>query len=606
MITGIFKFKTLSLVLSPIFAFGCTKTTPRQPNVILIMTDDQGYGDMSCNGHPKLKTPNLDRLYNEGIHFTDFHVSPYCSPTRASLMTGRDFRRVGVWHTYGGRDWLNEDETTIADIFKFNGYATGHFGKWHLGDNYPFAPQFRGFDTSLMLENSGMGAADGYWGNDRFNDTYFLNGKPVKTNGFCTDVFVGHALEFIEKHKDGPFFVYLAINLPHQPWNIPSKYRMKYDSANSTDTSEVVPYINRNMARFYGSIDKIDEQVGKVLAFLDQQKLDKNTIVMFLTDNGTVSSEYNAGMRGRKGSPYEGGHRVPLFIRWPNGKFLSGKEVKELTTHMDIVPTLIDLCGLKTQKKLSFDGQSLKPLLYNDHSNWNNERTYISQATQFIPGNYHITAPEWGNTVVCKQKWRLVNNELYDLKSDPGQKNNLADRHPGVVKELKDDYEKYWKDIQPYTERIARVHLGNPQQPVTTFSLSGVTPCEGCPAEWSMDGAIKARGITGKWPVFVEQPGLYEVELRRWPRELDQAINAYKGLGGRVPIKEFSKDAVQISPDSARVKIGDTDICRKINPDAKSIRFQITLAKGPTDLQTWFIDKDGTARVAYWVYVNRL
>lgn len=224
------------LKLSSITAFsafsitGASLSAPclaqEKPNVVIILTDDQGYGDMSCNGHPTLKTPNLDRLYSEGIHFTDFHVSPYCSPTRASLLTGRDFRRVGVWHTYGGRDWLNEEETTIADIFKFNGYATGHFGKWHLGDNYPFAPHFRGFDTSFMLGNSGLGATDGYWDNDRFNDTYSLNGKPVKTNGFGDDAFVDHALEFIEKHKDRPFFVYLATNTPHQPWNIPSKYRI--------------------------------------------------------------------------------------------------------------------------------------------------------------------------------------------------------------------------------------------------------------------------------------------------------------------------------------------------------------------------------------------
>lgn len=569
------------------------------------MTDDQGYGDMSCNGHPTLKTSSLDRLYNEGVHFTDFHVSPYCSPTRASLMTGRDFRRVGVWHTYGGRDWLYEEETTIADIFKFNGYATGHFGKWHLGDNYPFAPHFRGFDTSFMLANSGMGAADGYWNNDRFDDIYFLNGKPVKTNGFGTNAFVDHALKFIENHKDGPFFVYLATNIPHKPWNIPNEYRMKYDSAN-TDTREVVPYSNTDMARFYGSIDKIDEQVGRVLDFLEQQDLDKNTIVMFLTDNGTVSKEYNAGMRGRKASPYEGGHRVPLLIRWPNGNFQPGKEINELTAHLDIVPTLIDLCGLKTKKQISFDGQSLVPLFYNKHATWNQERIYISQFTQGVPGGYHVAAPKWGNTVVCKQQWRLVDNELYDLKIDPGQKNNLANRHPEIVKELKDAYEKYWEDIQPYTERIARVHLGNSKQEVTTFSLSGVTPCEGCPAEWSMEGAIKAREIVGKWPVFIEQSGQYEIELRRWPREVDRAINEFEGLGGRVPMKEFSKDAVQISPDSARVKIGDTDIYRKIKPDARSIRFQVNLTQGPTDLQAWFIDNNGTVRVAYWVYVSRI
>jgi arylsulfatase A-like enzyme len=597
--------KKLVIILTVIF-ISVGLHAQNKPNVIIFMTDDQGYGDMSCNGHPILKTPNLDRLYNEGIHFTDFHVSPYCSPTRASLITGRDFRRVGVWHTFGGRDWLNEEETTIADVFRFNGYATGHFGKWHLGDNYPFAPQFRGFDTSFMLGNSGLGTSDDYWDNDRFDDTYFLNGKPVKTKGFGTDAFVNRALDFIQRHKSEPFFIYLAPNICHQPWNIPSEYRMKYDST-TTDTNEVIPYSLKDMANFYGTIDKIDEEVGRVLAFLKEQNLDNNTIVIFLTDNGTVSTEYNAGMRGRKGSQYEGGHRVPLFIRWPNGRFRSEKEIDELTCHIDIFPTLIDLCGLKTEKPLAFDGQSLKPLIYNnDRSNWNNDRIYISQSTQSVPGRYHVNAPKKGKTVVCKQKWRLINNnELYNLKNDPGQESNIADQFPGVVSELKDDYEKYWNDIQPYTERIARVHIGCPNQPVTEFALVSVTPCQGCSGSWSMADAINARKITGRWPVFVEQSGEYEIELRRWPRELNKAINAFKGLGGRVPMGKFQKDAVQISPESARVKIGEIDLRKTINPDKKSIKFKIDLEKGPTDIQTWFTYKDGTSSTAYWVYISK-
>jgi arylsulfatase A-like enzyme len=601
-------YRGLSMIFYLFMAFGCShKETPKssKPNVIIIMTDDQGYGDMSCNGHPTLKTPNLDLLCNGGVQFSDFHVSPYCAPTRASLMTGRDFRRTGVWYTYGGRNWLNEEETTIADIFKFNNYATGHFGKWHLGDNYPFAPHFRGFDTSFMLGNSGMGAADGYWDNDRFDDTYYLNGKPVKTDGFGTDAFVDHALEFIEQHKDESFFVYLATNIPHRPWNIPSEYRKRYDST-STDTIEVVPYSHTDMARFYGTIDKIDEQVGRVLTFLEEENLDKNTIVIFLTDNGTVSREYNAGMRERKGSPYEGGHRVPLFIRWPNGNIQPGKKINALTAHLDIAPTLIELCKLKTEKQLSFDGQSLVPLLYDEPSGWNQDRLYFSQMPQKLPGGYHVAVPKTGNMVVCKQKWRLVNDELYDLRSDPAQNNNLADSYPGIVRELKDSYEDHWIDIQPFTERIARVRIGNSKQPITKLSLSGITPNQGHPAEWSMAGTISAREINGKWPLFIEQSGKYEIELRRWPKETDRAINEFEGMGGRVPMKEFRKDAVQISPESARVKIGDTDFSKKINPTEKSVKFELTLEQGNADLQTWFVDQDGKSRTAYWVYLSRI
>jgi len=592
-----------SLVLS-----ACTGPVVEKPNVIIIITDDQGYGDMSCTGNPILTTPNLDMLCSQSIHFTDFHVSPYCSPTRASLMTGRDARRTCVWHTAGGRNLLAEDETTLAEVFKFNGYATGHFGKWHLGVNYPFAPHFRGFDISLMLGNGGLGANDDYWGNDRFDDTYFQNGKPVKTHGYGTDVFVDHALEFIEMHKKEPFFVYLATNIPHRPWNVPARYSRKY-APKGTEKPEIVPYAHSDMALFYGCIDKIDEQVGRILAYLEKEGLDKNTILMFLTDNGTVSTdEYNAGMRGRKGTPYEGGHRVPLFIRWPEGKFISQPEINELTAHIDIFPTRIDLCGMKTGKQISFDGQSLAPLLYNKHSRWNNERIYFTQSTQRVEGGYHVNVPKWGNTAVCKEKWRLVNDELYDLRNDPGQENDLAEHYPDIGSELKAAYEKYWEDIHPFTEKTVRIRVGNPEHPVTSLSHMNFTPLQGGQTSWSMASVVDAyvADVEGKWHLYLEQSGDYEVELRRWPREVDQSINAFKELGCSVPSREFMENAVQISPDSARVKAGNVDTIKKIDPDLPSVNFRVTLSLGPADLQALFIDRDGTKRPAYFVYVKKL
>lgn len=578
----------------------------KKPNVIIIMTDDQGYGDMSCHGNPVLNTPNLDKLFNEGVHFTDFHVSPYCAPTRASLLTGRDSRRVGVWHTYGGRSWLNEDETTIAEIFKSNEYVTGHFGKWHLGDNYPFAPHFRGFDESLMLANSGLGATDDYWENDRFDDTHFLNGKPVKTSGFSTDVFVDHTLDFIKKHKEEPFFIYLATNIPHQPWNIPNENRKKYDPEGK-DTHEVVPYTERDMANFYGSIDKIDEQVGRVLELLESENLADDTIVLFLTDNGTVSLEYNAGMRGRKASVYEGGHRVPLFIRWPNGNLKQGKDINALTAHVDLVPTLIDLCKLKVGEQIDFDGQSMVPLLYDKSEDWNNDRIYVTQFTQGLPGGYHKYAPpKEGRTVVCKEKWRLVNDELYDIAVDPAQENNVANEFPEIVKELGQEYEEYWDDIFPFTKRIARVHIGNAKLQCTTLSLAGVTPTLGIPGEWAATQAVNAIGTNGNFPLFVEKAGVYDIELRRWPREVNKAINAYKDLGGNVPLYEFQEDAVQLMPEKAQIKMGYIDKTQKVNHDEVSVTFKVALPEGEADLQTWFIDEDGTSRTAYWIYIAKV
>jgi hypothetical protein len=456
-----------------------------------------------------------------------------------------------------------------------------------------------------MLGNGGMGAADGYWGNDRFDDTYFLNGEPEKTEGFSTDVYVDYALDFMGKHKSEPFFVYLATNLPHRPWNIPSEYREKFSSS-MDDDREVVPYTHTDMARFYGSIDKIDEQVGRVLDYLEQNNLEENTIVIFLTDNGTVSREYNAGMRGRKGSEYEGGHRVPLLIRWPNRKIQAGDDITPLTSHMDILPTLIDLCQLTTDSEIEFDGQSMAPLLFKDNDNWDDERYYITQSTQNLPGNYHISLPKNGRTVVCKQKWRLVNDELYNIEMDPEQKNNIAGEHPEVVEELKEIYENDFSEIKPNTEKIARFHIGSENQKVTKLTLAGVTPFEFSHAEWSMNAAIQASAVNGKWPVFIEQDGLYEFELRRWPRELDRPINDYKGLGGKVPIHEFHEDAVKIEPEKAEIKIGDINLTREINPSDKKVVFQAQLKKGPADLTTAFVDSDGSSRVAYWVYVSKL
>ena len=570
------------------------------------MTDDQGYGDMSVNGHPVLQTPNMDRIAQEGVRFSNFHVDPYCAPTRASLMTGRYAIRTGVWHTYGGRNWLFEDEITMAEIFKDNGYATGHFGKWHLGDNYPFAPHFRGFDVSFALGNSGIGASDDYWNNDRFDDTYFLNGEPVKTSGFGTDRFVDYTLDFIKKNKEGPFFVYLAMNIVHRPWNIPPEYVQKYDPLQK-NPPKTVPYRNSDMARFYGTIDKIDEQIGRVLNYLDDHQLSDNTIVVFLTDNGTVSTEYNAGMRGRKASPYEGGHRVPLFIRWPDGKLLAGKTNNQLTTHMDLLPTLIDLCKLHQQKEIAFDGINLEPLLRESKAVWPEDRIFITQMAQGVPGGYHLSPPKWGNSVVLTQKWRLVKkDELYNIQKDPGQESNIADQNPQIVKKLQDNYEKYWADILPSTEKIARISIGHPDQPLTKLALAGLTPPQGQRAEWSQDGAARAPEINGKWPLYVAAEGKCEFELRRWPGELNQPINAFKGLGNKAPISEFKKDAVQINPVKARLKIGPHDITKIIDSAEVAVFFTIDLNQGPTDLSTWFIDEDGTARSAYWVYIKRI
>lgn len=330
------------------------------PNVILVITDDQGYGDLACHGNPWIKTPYLDTLWKESVRLTDFHVSPTCAPTRAALMTGRYNNRTGVWHTVTGRTLLRENEVTLAQIFSDNGYATGMFGKWHLGDNYPRRPIDLGFQKAIWHGGGAIGNTNDYWDNDYFDDHYYDNGEYRPFEGYCTDVWFREAKKFIGDNRDRPFFCYVATNAPHGPLYVEDKYSDPY----TRDTLIPSP-------AFYGMITNIDENIGALRAYLKEEGLDRNTIFVFMTDNGTASGVkldgdwansfpteygYSAGMRGRKSSPYEGGHRVPCFIHWPAGGVEEGKDFDGLTAHIDLFPSLVEMCNLERKKGMTWTG----------------------------------------------------------------------------------------------------------------------------------------------------------------------------------------------------------------------------------------------------------
>ena len=339
----------------------------KRPNVVFVLTDDQGYGDLGCHGNDVIRTPNVDRLHADAVRFTDFHVGTTCAPTRAGLLTGHYCNSAGVWHTIGGRSLLREDEWTLADALREAGYRTGHFGKWHLGDSQPFRPHERGFERSVYHAGGGIGNTGDPWGNDYFDDTYYVNGRPERFAGYCTDVFFREGLRFIEEHRDEPFFCYIATNAPHTPLNVEPRYVDLYRDA--------VPHEDR--ARFYGMITNIDENFGTLTRALAELGLAEDTIVVFMTDNGTAGGveldadehpregpgSFNAGMRGRKGSPYEGGHRVPFLLRYPAGGAAGGRDVDTLTSYVDFMPTILDLCGLDVPAGRSFHGRSLVPLI---------------------------------------------------------------------------------------------------------------------------------------------------------------------------------------------------------------------------------------------------
>jgi len=559
------------------------RTTKEKPNVILIMTDDQGYGDLACHGNPVIKSPNLDTLYSDSVRLTDFHVCPTCSPTRASLMTGRYCNRTGVWHTIMGRSLLREDEVTMADVFAAGGYRTGIFGKWHLGDNYPFRPHDRGFDESLVHGGGAIGNSPDYWGNDYFDDTYFHNGKAKKFEGYCTDIWFDQAIKFIEANKNRPFFCYIPTNAAHGPFLVPEKYSNLYMEKG----------VDSPLAEFYGMLTNIDENVGKLRDELDELGLSENTILVFMTDNGSGPwgvPEYNAGMREAKGSEYEGGHRVPCFISWPAGGYQGGRDVEPITAHIDMLPTLIELCGLKKPRNVKFDGTSLVPLLKQENQNWP-DRTLVTDSQRLD----HLL--KWRRCAVMTDRWRLINGEeLYDIKADPGQEENVSDKHSQVVQRLRQDYEKWWDSVSERFDEYCHIIIGSEKENpscLTTHDIHGQVM-------WDQSQVRRGARADGFWAVEVEREGTYEISLRRWPKEANKAITE------QVSVQKMEPDRESTTATHARLKIADMDITKPIPPGAVEVTFTVPLQPQQTRLQTWFINDRGNGHTygAYYVYVK--
>ncbi len=429
-----------------------SRRRPQRPNVVLIMTDDQGYGDLHLHGNSKIDTPTLDRLARESTRMDRFFVSPLCSFTRASLMTGRYYLRTGCASVTRGIETVRSEETTIAEVFRQAGYATGCFGKWHIGEHYPNHPKGQGFDEFL-------GMPQGHWDN-YFDPVLEHNGRMVKTNGYITDVLTSAAIRFIKENRGRPFFCYVPYNAPHTPMQIPDRYFDKYKSRGLDD---------RNAA-IYGMVENIDENVARILKTLDELELTKNTIVVFLSDNGAEGpqgSRYNAGMRGMKGSVHEGGMRVPCFIRWPD-KIAAGRVVDSIAAHIDLLPTLAELCGIGADTAEPLDGISLAPLLLGKRQPELAQRMIFHRS----PGWRRLVAyrapvitdlqPFAG--AVRTQRWRAVNEgngwQLYDMQADPSQTKDVADQHTEVVERLGKAYQEWFGDVTREPIRRPRIQVG--------------------------------------------------------------------------------------------------------------------------------------------------
>ncbi|MBL9202620.1 MAG: arylsulfatase [Opitutaceae bacterium] len=426
----------------------------KQPNIIFLITDDQGYGDISAHGNPILKTPSLDRLHAASVRFTDFQVAPTCAPTRSQLLGGRHEFRNGISHTILERERLALGTTTLADVLRAAGYTTGIFGKWHLGDEAEYRPERRGFDEVFIHGAGGIGqtypgSCGDAPGNTYFDPAIYHNGKFEKTKGYCTDVFFAQATKWIDANiaAKKPFYAHIATNAPHAPLQVRPEDEARYTGK--------VP--EANTAKFFGMIANIDDNLGRLLDHLKAKGVERDTLVVFINDNGgTVGTRvWNAGMRGQKGSPWTGGVRAASFWSWP-GRFKPA-DVPALAGAIDFFPTLAELAGAKLDAKVraQLDGRSLVPLLENPRAPWA-DRTLVAHVGRW-PLRTSPDAWKFRNCSIRDSRWRLVSIDggdrpawqLFDLKADPGEQTDVAATNPSVVQRLAADYDQWWTKTRP-------------------------------------------------------------------------------------------------------------------------------------------------------------
>ena len=587
-------------------------TTTQHPNVILVMTDDQGYADLGCTGNPWIQTPNIDAFHDEAVRLTDFHVSPLCTPTRGALMSGRRPVRNGAWATCWGRSILGKDETTMADVFAANGYRTGMFGKWHLGDNYPYRPQDRGFQKVVAHKGGGVGQTPDFWGNNYFDDTYFrsdddASGEPVEYEGYCTDIWFDEAMDFIEESQasdnEQPFFAYLVTNAPHSPYLVAERYTQLY--ADNPDIPEPA---------FYGMITNIDENFGRLQTKLDELGIADNTILIFMTDNGSsggceldergfVTSGYNAGMRGMKASYYDGGHRAPFFVRWPDGGLDSADgHRRDDAAHRPAAHLHRPLRAGAAGTAWPSTARALPRCCAARLNALPGDRVHFLQYRQ------DTTPPEKWTNAVMTRRWRLIHGvELYDIQADPGQRHDVADANPDVVARLRRAHEDWWAEIEPGLAAYTPISLGNDAENPTKLDAMDVMG----DVAWHQTHIIQAQKSTGKWTVDVEQPGRYRFALRRWPDELDLPIDA--GISPDAARRHIyappSGECNTIHPTGALLRLFDIEETQDVREGDREAVFELSLDQtGVTELEAWFVEEEasGAMQGAYYVYVERL
>ncbi|SFB88339.1 arylsulfatase [Algibacter lectus] len=546
-----------------------------KPNVILIVTDDQGFGDLGYYGNPHVKTPTIDRFAKESVRFDEFLVSPVCAPTRAALMTGRYSLRTGVRDTYRGGAIMATNEITIAEMLKAAGYKTGMIGKWHLGDNYPSRPQDQGFDFTLNHLSGGIGQG-GDWpnalqGNRRYFDPIlWKNGEMVETKGYCSDVFTDEAIHFVEENKANPFFLYLSFNAPHAPLQVPDEYYNMYKDIDPSKGFEnddrpfpvMDEKMKENARKVYAMVSNIDDNLKRLFQNLENIGIKDNTLVIFMTDNGHQHDRYAAGMRGRKSYVYEGGVRVPSFWSLPS-QFKGNRDIKTPAAHYDVLPTLAELCHAPLPNNRILDGKSLLPLLNNETSNLEN-RTFARSWVRGGPEKYT-------NISIRKNQYKLVGNteqtadintfELYNIIKDPYEQDNMVTTHPIEAQSLKNEIDTWFNAMVSEKNFIT-------EQPAIIGTIHEN------PTVLNINDAVFTRNKqlnqdVAAWKIDVAQAGVYNIKIQLFQKNIDHL--------------------------KLLLKIGDVEINKEIPSLKDGIIYieKVTLEKGSTTLIPFITNKKG-------------
>lgn len=570
----------------------------RRPNVIVVLTDDQGYGDLACHGNPILQTPHLDKLYRESVRFANFHVAPMCTPTRGQLITGLDALRNRATGVDDGHHLLRRGLRTMADVFSAGGYATGLFGKWHLGDTWPYRPQDRGFQEVMTFRGWGLAGISELF-NDYTDGHYIHNGVEHAFPGYATDFWFAEATKWMKARiaSNEPFFCYLPLNAAHRPAWI--------------DAAAISPYEGKGLddqtAGFFAQISNIDENLGRLDAFLRNTGIRDNTILVFLSDNGSAHSYkfFNAGMRGGKARLYEGGHRVPCFLRWPRGGIEGGRDIEEPTEVQDLLPTLATLAGLTELLPAQLDGIDLTPAL--------RQGKPLKERMLVVQFGYNSSPLRAGKACVIWNRWRLVNSEeLFRLDDDPGQNKNLINEYPEVAARMRAFYEQWLAGVGGLPlNREPNIIAPSHQDPVR---LSG---SEMAGAGTATDVILHPKAMSdGDWAIDIAESGRYRVRLSRWPLDSDLPLDAplpgYVHTGGYRPwprdwhmvlqaipseladgLRRLPPAGLSVPIRKAKLEIGYSVWSSATPSGTLFAEFEVELAAGPQKMRAWFEGANG-------------